>query len=109
MAARPTFTSDDPYITHPRSGALAFEPLPADTLHALADIRTLQRHTQDGALLAWLDDRAAFLTADCADCPPVAVRHTEPPRRERSFPRHELRYGRRGFGPRHNASGKAKS
>jgi hypothetical protein len=108
VTARPTFTSDDPYITHPRSGALAFEPLPADTLHALADIRQLQRHTQDAVLLAWLDDRAAFLTADCADCPPVVIRNTEPPRRERSFPRHEERYGRRGFGPR-NASGKAKS
>jgi hypothetical protein len=109
MAARPQFDPDSAYITHPRSGALNYEPLPADTLHALADIRQLQRHTQDAALLAWLDDRAAFLTADCADCPPLPVRHTEPPRQERSFPRHELRYGRRGFGPRHNASGKAKS
>jgi hypothetical protein len=108
MAARQTFTTDAPYIVHPRSAALCYEPLPVETLHALADIRTLQRHTQDPALMAWLEDRAAFLTAHCTDCAPVAVRNTEPRKVERSFPRHEERYGRRGFGPR-NASGKARS
>jgi hypothetical protein len=106
MAARPTFDPDSAYITHPRSGALNYEPLPADTLHALADIRQLQRHTQDAALLAWLDDRAAFLTADCADCPPVIIRHTEPRKRDRQ--RHETKYAMRGQGPT-NKSGRAKS
>jgi hypothetical protein len=108
MAARPTFTSDDPYLTHLHSGQIIYEPLPADTLHALADIRQLQRHTQDAALLAWLDDRAAFLTADCADCPPLPVRHTEPPRRDRTWPRHETKYALRSQGPT-NKSGRAKS
>lgn len=109
MAARARFDTDDPYIVHPRSAALCYEPLPVETLHALADIRQLQRHTQDAALLSWLEDRAAFLTAHCADCAPVAVRHTEPQKRERSFPRHEERFGRRGFGPRRNSSGKVRS
>lgn len=79
------YTDDAAYLTHPRSAALTYEPLPAETLHALADIRTLQRHTQDPALLTWLEDRAVFLTAACADCPPVVVRNVKPaaPRKPR--------------------------
>lgn len=51
--------------------------------------------------------RAAELSL--CECGPLAldIRHTAPARRERP-PRHEQRYGRRGFGPR-NASGKARS
>lgn len=78
MAARPRFDPDAPYIVHPRSAALYYAPFPAETLHALADIRTLQRHTQDAALLDWLEEREAMLIGQCATCPPVNVRNVEP-------------------------------
>jgi hypothetical protein len=103
MAARP-FDTDAPYITHPRSGAVFYEPIPADTLHALADIRTLQRHTQDAALLNWLIEREAMLVAHCADCPPVVVRNVEERKRDRP-PRKEPKYVMYGVRGR---SGKAR-
>ena len=103
---RANFDPDAPYITHLRSGSLHYQPLPAETLHALADIRTLQRHTQDPALLDWLEAREAMLIAGSPDCPPCPVRNVEAQKRDR--PRHESKYALRGFGPR-NRSGKAKS
>jgi len=106
VSARPQFDPDAAYLVHPHTAEIHYQPFPADTLHALADIRTLQRHTQDPDLMAWLDDRAAFLTAHCADCPPLPVRHTEPQKRDRQ--RHETKYAMRGAGPT-NKSGKAKS
>ena len=105
MAARPQFDPDAAYITHPRSSALHYAPLPSDTLHALADIRTLQRHTQDPALLDWLIEREAMLIANCADCPPLPVRNVEERKRDRP-PRKEPKYVLYGIRSR---SGKARS
>jgi hypothetical protein len=110
MAARPQFDPDSAYVTHPRSGALNYEPLPVPLACQLANIRNLLRHAPNDEEFAWLVGQEHALQAemDARAELPVVIRHTEPARRERSFPRHELRYGRRGFGPR-NASGKAKS
>jgi hypothetical protein len=106
MTAR--FDPDSPYLVHSHAAALHFTPLPVDTLRALHIIRSLMVHTTDPAEVAWLEAREAFLTANCADCPPVVIRNTEPRKVERSFPRHEAKYALRGHGPR-NASGRARS
>ena len=105
MAARPRFDSDAPYVTHPRSGALHFEPLPDDTLRQLANLERLAKTAPDILELLWIEQQASLVLAECPACPPV--RHTGQAKRDRN-PRHELRYGRRGAGPR-NKSGKAKS
>lgn len=98
---------DAPYLTHPRAAALHYAPLPSDTLRALHIIRDLMTYATDAAELAWLEARETMLIASCADCPPARVRNVEAARRDRP-PRHETRYGRRGYGPT-NASGKARS
>jgi hypothetical protein len=108
MAARPQFDPDSAYITHPHSGALAYEPLPIATLRSLHIIRTLQTHTTDADELAWLEAREAMLTGECVDCPPVTVRNVEPRRWTRPFPKHETKYALRSQGPT-NKSGRARS
>jgi hypothetical protein len=70
-------------------------------------IRSLMVHATDPVELDWLIQREAMLTAGCIDCPPVAVRHIEPARRDRP-PRRESKYAMFNRGPR-NASGKARS
>ena len=106
MTARPQFDPDSAYVTHPRSGALHFEPLPAATMAQLANLERLMRCPPNLQELEWLEQQRALVLAECPACPPV--RHTNAPRRDRN-PKHEVRYGRRGYGPRNNKSGKAKS
>jgi hypothetical protein len=98
---------DAPYLVHPHARAIHHQPFPAEALRALHIIRTLMVHTTDFAEVEWLEAREAMLIESCADCPPARVRNVEAPRRDRP-PRHEQRYGRRGYGPT-NASGRAKS
>jgi hypothetical protein len=105
MTARPQFDPDSAYVTHPRSGALHYEPLPDETLRQLARLDRLAKTAPDATELEWLQEQAALVMAERADC--QRVRHTGQAKRDRN-PRHELRYGRRGAGPR-NKSGRAKS
>jgi hypothetical protein len=104
---RANFDPDSAYITHPRSGALAYEPLPTETLRSLHIVRSLMTYATDPVELEWLTEREAFLTAHCADCPPRPVRNVEPARRDRP-PRREHKYWNWKQGP-HNTSGKARS
>jgi hypothetical protein len=106
MAAR-QFDTDAPYIVHPHSAALAYEPLPNEVLRSLHIVRDLMTYTVDPVELAWLEAREAFLTAHCADCPPARVRNVEPARRDRP-PRRESKYAMFNRGPA-NKSGKARS
>ena len=106
MAARPRFDPDSAYIVHQHAAALHYEPLPAATMAQLANLERLMRCPPNLQELEWLEQQRALVLAECPACPPV--RHTGQTKRDRN-PRHELRYGRRGAGPRHNRSGKAKS
>lgn len=107
MAARAKFDSDAPYLTHPRAAVIYYEPFPAHLLSQLARLARLLRHAPNAAEAAWLEAQMDTLTREGACCPPVAVRKVANTRRERR-PRHEIRYGLRGFGPR-NKSGRARS
>jgi hypothetical protein len=106
MTANP-FDSDAPYLTHPRSSALHYEPLPAEALAQLARLERLMRHAPNAEELDWLIEQAAAeVTAECETCPPLPVRgQRQPTPRPR---RHEPKYWRRKAGPR-NKSGRAKS
>src|SRR5574343_681651 len=107
MAARPRFSEDDAYLFHSRrTAAIHYTPFPAHLLGQLARLSRLLRHAPNEVEAAWLNAQIDALTSEGACCPPVAVRGIRPQRRDHQ--RHEVRYGRRGAGPR-NKSGKARS
>lgn len=107
MAARAKFDSDAPYLTHPRAAAIHYEPLPTAVLRQLARLERLLRRAPSADEAEWLNQQAALVLAEWVTPPPAPVRGLTTERRDRR-PRHEIRYGRRGFGPR-NKSGKARS
>lgn len=79
MAARPDFDPDSAYIVHPRAAVVHYAPLPEDTLRQLARLERLMHAAPCAEELDWLEAQAALVLNECADCPPVTVRNTEPP------------------------------
>ena len=107
MSARQPYDPDSPYITHHRAAAIHYQPLPADAMRQLQRLARLIRTAPNEDELAWLLEQEAAVLAEWVTPPPAPVRGLTTERRDRR-PRHEIRYGRRGFGPR-NKSGKARS
>ena len=104
MTARPRI-DEQPVTVHPRSGAIHYEPLPADIDRPLSRLARLIRTAPDVQELDWLLEQRAQVMGDCPDCPHVRNAGDPPERRRR---RSEMKYRTFQRGPR-NKSGKAKS
>ena len=101
---RARFDSDQPYLTHPRAAVIAYEPLAAAPLKALALIHRLMRRANADELQWLIGRETLILRGDCADCPPVR----NVGQSHRNTHRSEMKYRNAKRGPR-NVSGKARS